>query len=109
MNVFLLICSSLQLTASRLFSESLTAFETNQEMELTESLAIYPHRPASLAEQTIIEPVVAFGFYILSDTIQNRGSDKATNPLIPAELSSASAVAEVCAKAITHTHQQRRE
>lgn len=84
MNVFLLICSSLQLTASRLFSESLTAFETNQEMELTESLAIYSHRHASLAEQTIIEPVVAFGFYILSDTIQNRGSDKATNPLIPA-------------------------
>lgn len=66
-----------------------------------ESLAIHSHRPASQAEQTIIEPVAAFGFYILPDTIQNSCSDKATNSLIPAELFSASAVTEVCAKAIT--------
>lgn len=71
MNVFLLICSSLQLTASRLFSVSLTVFESNQEMSLMESMAIHSHRPASQAEQTIIEPVVAFGFYTLLDTIQN--------------------------------------
>lgn len=44
-----------------------------------ESLAIHSHRPASQAEQTIIEPVAAFGFYILPDTIQNSCSDKATN------------------------------
>lgn len=36
-----------------------------------ESMAIHSHRPASQAEQTIIEPVVAFGFYTLLDTIQN--------------------------------------
>ena len=107
MNVFLLICSSLQLTASRLFSESLTVFETNQEMSLIESTAIHSHRPASQAEQTVIKPVVAFGFYTLPETTQNGGSDKTTNSLIPVELFLASAVTEVCSKAITYTPKKR--
>lgn len=54
--------SSLQLTASRLISDFLTVFETNQEMPLMESMAFYSRRPSSHAEWAITEPVVAFAF-----------------------------------------------
>ena len=59
---FLLIHSSLQLTASKLIADVLTVFETNQEMSLMVSMAFHSRRPSFHAEWTITEPVVAFAF-----------------------------------------------
>lgn len=86
----------MQLTAFRLISDFLTVFETNQEMLLMESIACHSHRPSFHAEWTITEPAVVFAFIWCQIQFKiTVVTDKATNCLIPVELSSTSAVAEV--------------